>query len=425
NALNVMILDACRNNPFARSFRSAAQGLAQMDAPSGTLIAFATAPGSVASDGDSGNGLYTQHLLANLERPGMPIELLFKEVRVGVTRATGDRQVPWESSSLKGDFYFVRGELPRSPEAQKLEVQKAVAEAVKREEEKAAEIQRQMQMTIQELLAKQKADLEQAMRQQGRVPPTAPEPQVVSAKSASPSVVLQPAKAEAVAIPVASSPKPAPEAATPEQPLQVASAAPASVAANAANSRLPTSGDEWQYVYTDILTRRQKKLAIDVVGVSPEGILDAGSLDGAAKVTSVHGPEALLKFIGGASEFWQFSPYLLAFGDLAPGRRWESLTPLNDHFCNGMLNCSYSGRVVGPDRVVVPAGTFDAIKVEIDLHSQRGTGWGRDIFRQATFWYAAKAKRIVKSTVRTLAGYGVTQPDYDLELSAYKVVSSN
>jgi formylglycine-generating enzyme required for sulfatase activity len=106
NRLNIVILDACRNNPFARRFRSASRGLAQMDAPSGTLIAFATAPGMEAADGDGANGLYTEHLLRHLATPGLPIEQLFKQVRIGVTRATSDQQVPWESSSLKGDFYF-------------------------------------------------------------------------------------------------------------------------------------------------------------------------------------------------------------------------------------------------------------------------------------------------------------------------------
>ncbi len=109
NRLNLMILDACRNNPFSRKFRSAAQGLAQMDAPSGTLVAFATAPGSVASDGTGKNGIYTQHLLASLGQPGVPVEQLFKRVRVGVMKDTRNAQVPWESSSLVGDFYFKPG----------------------------------------------------------------------------------------------------------------------------------------------------------------------------------------------------------------------------------------------------------------------------------------------------------------------------
>jgi len=106
NGLNVIILDACRNNPFARSFRSAELGLAKMDAPTGSLIAYATAPGSVAADGAARNGVYTEQLLKHLRTPGLPITDLFMRVRMGVVAATGKKQVPWEASSLTGYFYF-------------------------------------------------------------------------------------------------------------------------------------------------------------------------------------------------------------------------------------------------------------------------------------------------------------------------------
>jgi hypothetical protein len=107
NRLNIVILDACRNNPFARSFRSASIGLAQMDAPVGTLIAFATAPGSVASDGPDQNSLYTKYLVQSMVQPGVKIEDVFKKVRVGVRRDSDGKQIPWESTSLEGDFVFV------------------------------------------------------------------------------------------------------------------------------------------------------------------------------------------------------------------------------------------------------------------------------------------------------------------------------
>jgi uncharacterized caspase-like protein len=108
NELNIVILDACRNNPFTRSFRSVDQGLARMDAPTGSLVAYATAPNSVASDGRGQNGLYTKHLLANIGTPGIPIEEVFKRVRIGVMEETGKKQVPWESSSIAG-YYFIAG----------------------------------------------------------------------------------------------------------------------------------------------------------------------------------------------------------------------------------------------------------------------------------------------------------------------------
>jgi len=107
NGLNIVMLDACRNNPFVRSFRTADRGLARMDAPTGTFIAYATAPGSVAADGDGRNGIFTKHLLKNMKSPGLSIERVLKLTRNEVMAETGNKQVPWQASSLTGDFYFV------------------------------------------------------------------------------------------------------------------------------------------------------------------------------------------------------------------------------------------------------------------------------------------------------------------------------
>jgi len=108
NRINIVILDACRNNPFERRFRGGSRGLAAIDAARGTLVAYATAPGSVAADGDGSNGLYTSELLAALSVPNLKAEEVFKRVRVAVSNRTGGAQVPWESSSLTGDFVFNR-----------------------------------------------------------------------------------------------------------------------------------------------------------------------------------------------------------------------------------------------------------------------------------------------------------------------------
>ncbi|MDP2786045.1 MAG: caspase family protein, partial [Sulfurimicrobium sp.] len=105
--LNIVILDACRNNPFERRFRSTAgAGLAQMDAPKGTLVAYATAPGKTALDGEGANGVYTTELLRAVRQPGLKVEDVFKQVRIRVAALTADQQMPWEASSLTGDFYF-------------------------------------------------------------------------------------------------------------------------------------------------------------------------------------------------------------------------------------------------------------------------------------------------------------------------------
>jgi len=104
--MNIVILDACRNNPFPATTRSVTSGLAEMKRARGSFIAYATAPGSVASDGSGRNGLYTQELLKSLRRSGLTIEQVFKEVRMNVLRLSGDRQYTWDSSNIIGEFYF-------------------------------------------------------------------------------------------------------------------------------------------------------------------------------------------------------------------------------------------------------------------------------------------------------------------------------
>jgi len=107
NGLNIIILDACRDNPFARSFRSSNRGLAIISsAPEGSFISYATGPGQVAMDGEKRNSPYTAALLKYMNIPGMPIEQVFKNVRISLE---GLKQTPWELSSLKGEFFFTPG----------------------------------------------------------------------------------------------------------------------------------------------------------------------------------------------------------------------------------------------------------------------------------------------------------------------------
>jgi hypothetical protein len=106
--LNIMILDACRNNPFGgRGLRATGGGLAQMDAAEGTLISFATQPGNVALEGTDDHSPYTEALAQIMRKPGLDIFHTFNDVGLAVVGATGGAQKPWISSSpIKGDFYF-------------------------------------------------------------------------------------------------------------------------------------------------------------------------------------------------------------------------------------------------------------------------------------------------------------------------------
>lgn len=108
NRINIVILDACRDNPFERSWTrsSKGRGLARMDAPTGSIIAYATEPGNTASDGTGRNGLYTSALLEEMQKPDVIIERVFRQVRTKVIEWSGKKQTPWESTSLTGDFFF-------------------------------------------------------------------------------------------------------------------------------------------------------------------------------------------------------------------------------------------------------------------------------------------------------------------------------
>lgn len=110
NDMNIFILDACRDNPFNRSFRSAGRGLSIISAaPRGTFITYSTSPGNVAADGKGRNSPYTESLLKHISTPGLPIEHVFKRVRQDLGGKTKGQQIPWELSSLSGDFYFKAG----------------------------------------------------------------------------------------------------------------------------------------------------------------------------------------------------------------------------------------------------------------------------------------------------------------------------
>lgn len=107
NKTSIIILDACRTNPYERKWRGVdSRGLAPVYAPKGMIIGYATSPGQVAYDGDGENGAYTKAFLGHVSTPGITIEDLFKRVRNTLSSSTRGRQISWEHTSLMGDFYF-------------------------------------------------------------------------------------------------------------------------------------------------------------------------------------------------------------------------------------------------------------------------------------------------------------------------------
>ena len=116
--VNIVILDACRNNPLSRGFRSATQGLAEITVkPQGSFISYSTAPGDVAVDGNGKNSPYSAALATAIAKPGLDINDVFREVRADVMSATHGKQVPWDSSSLTAPYYFVSAAPVAAPAA--------------------------------------------------------------------------------------------------------------------------------------------------------------------------------------------------------------------------------------------------------------------------------------------------------------------
>jgi uncharacterized caspase-like protein len=239
---NFIVLDACRDNPFASSFKVTSAGLAQMSSPSGTLIAYATAPGSVAADGFGRNGIYTKHILQNIRVPDLPVEIMFKRVREGVERETRKLQTPWDSSSLKGDFVFnatgraaAVASAPAGPSADiQLQIEREFWVSVRdsnRPEDIQAYIEKYPSGNFT-ALAKNRLD---ALLGRTRVA-AAPTPAPASgapAQSAAQPAVAQPASQPSAAAAAPAEPRPSP---TPEQkpeakPVVVAAAPPTAGAA--------------------------------------------------------------------------------------------------------------------------------------------------------------------------------------------------
>ncbi len=397
NTLNLVILDACRNNPYQRAYRSVSQGLAQMDAPTGTLIAFATAPGRIAYDGDGRNGVYTKYLLKQLGEPGLPIEQLFKQVRIGVSQETLGRQIPWESSSLKGDFFFVAPDPAQASAAQKAALERAVSDAVKREQERAAaerlRLEDEMKALVAQLRAKHRAEIEVEAKQR------APDDQRVTARKP------------------ATDPPPQAPAST-AQP-QIAALSVPKPQHGATISRLPRVGDRWQYrnrllePVSKVATEWRTSPWVEVHAVADNVVIDRWTPRGGTTIEAVREPDAAI--VGLTNHSYILSPYLHVQQSIKPGDVWPNLPIHKAGNCstNPAYDCKFSARVVKLEQVTVPAGTFEAYRVEIrQIVIAAGT-----YERMGTFWFAPAAKRYVKMEWQTLRG-NWRDPNTEVELVA-------
>jgi hypothetical protein len=355
--VNVVILDACRDNPFAKRASSSAQGLAQMDAPIGTLLAYATAPGKQAPDGigQRGNSIYTTELARHLLTPGLPVELMFKRVREAVVRESRQLQVPWEHSSLLGEFAFVPG----------VNASSDVAEA-----DGSAEVA--LWNSVQ---ASGRADDFRAyLRQYPR------------------GRFVEPARARIAALSVPVSP--------------VASA----------GDLMPRVGDTWRYRVTDRFRFGDLFVTARVDAVGPESVAETWTTTVDAKVRTTRvslrpGFNALPDWGAAPPEF---APYLQA-ADL-PGGLSAAVGPLRRAV--DAVSIPLQAEWQADEDVVVAAGRFRARKLV--LHGRSGARAGGPITTEHRVWYAPDVRRIVRYEVLSQAGRSVREATV-FELTEYKL----
>ena len=370
--INIVILDACRNNPFAGKGGPSAQGLAQMDAPVGTLLAYATAPGKLAADGSGANSLYATQLARHLLTPGLPVEHVFKRVREGVVRESREQQVPWESSSLQGEFAFVPG--------------------VAAPREAAADLEAAGELAFwNSIHTSTRADEFRAYLRQypsGRFAALAQTR--VAAFSVAPAAIAAPS---------------------------TATAAPIAAAATRPNG-LPRAGDTWRYRVQDQFRIGDLFLTARVNAVSTEGVSETWTTTSDAKLrtTLVSLGPGFAALPGWTLTPPEFSPYLLAAGAL---RRGQGLPDQPRRFEQQTL--ALKANVEGEEEVVVAAGRFRAVKLVLRGQAlNRGAARTGALSSEHVVWYAPDVKRMVKYTVSTRVG-NVLREATTFELTEFKL----
>lgn len=386
--LNLAFLDACRNNPYARSFRSGADGLARVSAPSGTLISFATRPGSVAADGTGRNGLYTTHLLQAMDSPNLQVELMLKRVNSNVKQASQGRQEPWLEGSIEGDFYFRRGATDASGNSAQSTIDQAVQDAVRRANEQSArekaELQATMQRMIEEALARQNAAAG------GSTPRPAPAP--LSSPMAAPVTTVA-----ALASP--------------------ATGAAAAQEAFSNYSRAPQPGDEWEYAVKEKVFGKSWKVLWRVKGASPGvGVMEEMQVNGMPVQERVFDGKALMVGVPTDAALF-FSSH------------WVGETPPAELDAQGVGECVTPHRcfisklhLAGKENIQIAAGRFEALRYEGDVYVMLSINPVRRYAGKVQIWYSPEHRRLLKQVVTRipLGGYLSYNLDETTELVAIR-----
>jgi uncharacterized caspase-like protein len=419
--VSLVILDACRNNPFVRGSRSAQQGLAAMEAPIGSLIAYATSPGQVASDGTGRNGLYTEYLVREMQRPGLKVEDVFKRVRAAVRLASNGRQVPWENTSLEGDFYFRPGSAEAAISAQEsrrqqeAEIQRAVADALLRSKEEADRERKRLEAAfVERLEAEREAIRREAMER------------IAAAEKAALAAGARPGPA---------APPPAEPAARSEEPDPILVALSGSVldsrprtvpepAARALVASPPQAGDRWVFhreIRDGEAVTRRNYLTWTVASV------DAGGYEVEASDSSTP---------------WRFDASGNVLAAVAPGQRnpvaYDPLDPVfrfpletgskwklqsRERRSGVEVRVESTVTVIGWEAVKVPAGAFQALKVSKVATAQWEPFPGQieNSKRLVNYWYVPSIHTFARFETLEVTTGGLVLVDQAWELDSFKL----
>jgi uncharacterized caspase-like protein len=362
----LVILDACRDDPFAGSFRPPARGLSQFDAPVGSLLAFATAPGNVAIDGDGENGLYTSNLLREFSVRGVKVEDAFKRVRLGVRIASDGLQVPWESTSLEDDLYLFPVERKKLTEEEQellLEQELASWQRVKstRDHLELAKFIREYPSGAVSELAQSRLNRLLAERaRQAQPQRTSALPVLVASLDARSGFEMALAQPDKAAMP----------AAAPDTGVVIA--ATPYYKGYHEHVRQYHVGDVFEYRVLDAYTGAGKPLSMRVTAVDEAA--DRVEYNGGEYVSDTMGNTAANPR-GGFSTPRQFYP-----AELFVGKKWHTI--FKQSRPSGLVyTFSYDMKVTARETVTVPAGTFDTFKIEArGFNMQLGARIDRNIW---------------------------------------------
>ena len=382
NRVNIVVLDACRNNPFARSFRSASRGLAQMDAAKGSFVAFATAPGSVSADGTGRNGIYTEHLLKSLKQPDGDIDKVFRRVAAEVSTVTAGKQVPWVASSMTGDFYFRAPTKPVVDDTRLKQSEKERADLAKALEDERKQRNKDTELVRAEM-EKLRAELQKIRVDAAAAPAPAP---IAAAPATKPAFRPQPdrpvqgatATPQQVPVPappagVAAASPVAPYAASARPPQQVAIASPRQ--GRRSDSRAAAA--EWRDSVA-LLEKFRGQLTYSKAMALLLGV----KADEAIELLVRH--DAQLRGVPYSSAF---ALGVNADGLLQPSVAGRQRSPM--HATNTVLENCNRRNTAGSCRVVMANGKFQE-KEFMEVAAKLG-GKPRDMVRQGAFRWIAKS----------------------------------